>query len=149
MAQTLKGKGVVWGVAGLTFTGIVTSSLSRLQTADYTRDGSWSALENESGEVEGGAFYNEKSQIDVSVIPSAASIATAKANLDLMLVPPGTAVTVVDTDSTIVDGAAVSNTGKYMVSEKGCKLRRTNKGLAVVDMSLISYANSDVTGTAT
>ena len=139
MAVTLKGKGLIWGVGGLTCTGIIAAAKNRLQTADFTQDASFAALEDESGEVAGGVFFNKKYELELSVIPSDTTIAAAKTNLDAILLAPGTLVAITDGDSAVPGG-------NYMVSEKGSKLRRTNKGMAIVDVSLIRY-NADISTT--
>jgi len=142
MAATLKGKAAVWGVQGLTFSGVVISATTgKIQSLDFTKDSDVVQLEDEQGEVVGESFFNAKHVINITVIPiDATAIATAQTNLDAMIPAPGTTITIADTTSTVTDG---TNSGKFSVLST--KLGKTNKGYATIDMQIRQYVANDVT----
>jgi hypothetical protein len=143
MAETIRGLGFVWGVNGLTFTGFnATEPTFKTQSLDLTRDSDVAQLENESGEVVGECFFNSKKVMNVSVIPSATSVATAQGNLDKLIPAPGTIITVADANGTTIDA---TNSGKFTCLS--AKMGRTNKGMATVDLQLRQYEANDVTTT--
>jgi hypothetical protein len=143
MANTIKGTGAIWGVGGVTCTGVtVDPTTCRIQKVDFTKDAEIAELPDENGEVVGENYYNQKHMMDISLIPSGATIAAAKSNLTSLLPDPGTAIVLVDADTTATDG---SNAGTYVV--QSAKLGRTNKGFATIDLKIKQFKAHDVSAT--
>lgn len=144
MSELLKGQGAVWGVGGVTFTGIaISSTTGRIQSADITRDSEIEPLNDASGETVGRAYFNAKKTATVNVIPSnAGTIATARTNLDTMIPTPGSTITLADADSTITDGL---HSGVYLIDS--ARLNRTNRSFAAVEMNLTQFDANNVAAT--
>lgn len=140
MAETLKGLGIIWGVNGKTFTGFSTATF-KTQTLSLNRTADKAEVKNESGEVVGQVFYNEKKALSLSVVPSGSSIANAGTALDNLLPAIGTTITVADSTNATVDG---HHTGKYNLTS--ASLRFTNEGVATIDMEMEQFTANDVTG---
>jgi len=110
MAQ-LKGRGVVWGAEGITFSaGIVTGGTSAHfnQSASHSRSAESSKVKDGNGVIRAIAYHSHMRTISITVIPAAPtgtnSMAGARASADSFMLQGGTAITVVDADGTIADG---------------------------------------------
>ena len=140
---TLKGKAVVWGVDGVTFTGFDASEpTGETSSLNFQRASDMKEIKDDIGNTVGAVFFNAQNTLRIDVVPSAASIAAAKSNMDKFLPVPGTVITVIDADSTKTDG---TNSGKYLYISG--ELRRTPDGEAVISMELKQWVDNDVTTT--
>src|SRR5688572_11420250 len=140
---SIKGLGVRWGVSGVTFTaGIVsTSNEQQIQSVNINRICDTQEIRDGAGDTVGKVFYNQKRELSISVIPSHAStIAGARTSLDNHMIPPGTLVTIVDTEGASIDA---SNGGKFNLISARQGL--TNTGVAVVDLELEQFTAHDMT----
>lgn len=137
MAVTQIGLIAVWGVAGIVVTAGVTaitgSGKGQIQSADATRSASSAQLDNDIGETVGETYYNEQYDLSISVIPCDSSLANARLNLDALMPAPGTALSIADADSTLIDSSA-----KYTV--QSARVNRSSKGNATIDLTLKRYA---------
>ena len=133
MAETLRGVGVIWGVGAMTMSGVVAST-DFVQSADFAWQSEKEELRGNDGEVRGLCYYNSTKTLTITVVPSAVAsggIAGAVTSAAGMLIDPGTPVTLTDPKS--ADAAGV-----YIL--ESCRLRRTNNGIALIEMDLIRYA---------
>lgn len=128
-----KGRAVVFDVDGITFTaGIVSANTAHFnQSARLERNGDVARIRNGEGNEAAHVFYNRKKTLTVTVIPCSLSgtntIANAIASADGFTAQPGTAVTVVDADGSIID--ATYNLISATQS-------RTNTDAASIDLTL-------------
>lgn len=137
MSETLKGKGIVWGIGGtLTMaklpSGTIIDSSDMAQSEDFAWQSEKEEIRSGTGEPGAIAYYNPTKTVTVTVIPSAASIADAKTSMDEMLLLAGTGAAITDPASSIVGAPA-----NYIVEQT--RLRRTNTGAALIEMDLIKY----------
>lgn len=135
---TQRGKAVVWGVDGVTFTGFG-SVTAESNSMDFERSADQKEIPDDIGNTVGLVLYNSKNTFRMTVTPSAATIAAAKTNMDGFTPVPGTIITVADADSTITDG---TQTGKYILLS--AKLNRAQNSEATVDMELVQWVDNDV-----
>lgn len=146
MAETLKGKGIVWGTHGFTG-GLATSATDRWGSAttayvtdcDASIEADSAPIEDDHGETAGIAFYNKRYVWNVTCVPVSTTVAlatTAAGNLEL---EPGTKVTIADTDGTVFDANFVA---AYIVT--AMRKRKTNKGATVYELTLTQYVGSGV-----
>lgn len=105
MAGTLKGKGIIAHINGITFTaGIVSATTLGLnQSGDFERTSDKYEVLDGNGDVVTQYYHNHKKRFRVTVIPYAVDIAGARTSLDAWLVAAGLLVTVADADSTVID----------------------------------------------
>lgn len=134
MATTLTGKGVLWGCNNISMTGVISTTLGQIQSNSFTRESDKAELRDGIGDVVGRAFYDHRRTIQITVIPSAASIATAKTNALAMLPAIGSVIAVVDTDDLTTDE-------NYTVEE--CSISRTNTGMAEISMTVSNRDDND------
>jgi len=143
MAATVKGKAIVWGVAGITLTAGIVSGTNGAenQSADFTRSSEKVEIANGDGETVTQVFYNLKKSLTLNIVPSHASVAaTAATSADAWMPAPGTLVTVVDANGTIIDG------------DYNCisaKQTRSNTGAASGTVELEKYEANNVTSVTT
>lgn len=102
---TLKGKGLIAHINGLTFTaGIISATtLAANQSADFERTSEKYAVKDGNGDDIAEYYHNHKKRYRVTVVPYGATIADARASLDAWLAAAGTLVTAADADSTVID----------------------------------------------
>lgn len=130
MATKYYGVGVKWGnsTTGLTNSGITAfqagkSTMKRAAKKKETPDG--------AGDTAGVVYYDFRKEITITVTPTGATIAAARANNVTPL--PGTLVTFVDAnDAEIAGNWLVDDASKETDPENG----------AQITMSLTQYANS-------
>ena len=140
---TIKGIGVVFGVAGFTFTGFhATEPTSKIQSIDLTRDANETMLMDESDDSAGVVFSNLKKTLSLNVIPTGATIAAAYTNLGKYVPSPGTVVTCADAGDAGTPYES-TNTGKYLV--RSARVSRTNSGLASIALELFTTEANDIT----
>jgi hypothetical protein len=82
--------------------------------------------------------------MSLTCIPSGATLAAAKTNLDALIPSPGTAITIIDGDSTLVDATF---SGAYVI--QSAKLNRTNKSMASVTVEVAQWDSADLSVTQT
>ena len=100
---------MVWGVNGITFTGVtVSTTTAKMQSADMDNVAERKVILDGNGELVGQVFFDNRNKISVSFIPSGALISAAKTNMDTFTPAPGTVMTLVDTDGTGTFEAAYS-----------------------------------------
>lgn len=133
---TLKGHAVRWGTPGVGATvGVIIGTPSQVQSTDLTWASSRTELSDATGETVGVAFHNATKTLTISVIPAATDTeANAIVAQDLMLLTPGTKVTVGDTGCS----KTVLLDADYIL--ESARLRRSNAGAAIVEMDLIQYS---------
>ena len=141
MAEVVKGLGIRWGAAGVTFTaGIVSSSNGQqVQSIDLERTSDKGEIKDSNGEVVGQVYYNGKKTLRITVVPShATTISGAQSSVDAHLIAPGTKITIVDGEGTILDG-------DYNLLS--AKARLSNTDATMVDVEMEKYDANDVTAT--
>ena len=140
MAEIIKGLGIRWGVQGITFTaGIVTTTNGqKVQSIDFERTSELGPIKNDAGETCGEVYYDGKKVLRLTVIPSAATISAANTSVDSHLIAPGTLITVVDANGTVIDGSY------NLDSSKG---RGQNTEGFMVDIEMHKFDANDVTAT--
>ena len=140
---TVKGLGVVFGVAGLTFTGFhATEPSGKYQSVSLTRDSNETLLMDESDDPAAAVYSGIKKTLSLSVVPTGASISAAQDNLTKFVPSPGTVVTVADSGGTGTVYES-TNSGKYLV--RSARVGRTNTGLASIDLELFTTEANDIT----
>jgi hypothetical protein len=127
MAQAQRGKAVFWGI-GSSFvysgTGIVlTTAVHNPQNVDHSVDSQKADIADYKGEKVARIYFDEEETMTIQVIPTADTIAAAKATS--VMPSPGAIVTVVDTDDTEAAGSAGSSNA--WILDRASK-RRSNKG---------------------
>ncbi len=132
MPEIQKGVGVVWGISstGITYTG---SGTLRIQSQALSKSADEDETRNEAGEVVNHTTYNLREEISLTVVPSGATMAAAKAS---NIVPdPGEELKIIDTDLEI----GASSPGKsYMVIS--ASMNKTNNGKATIEITARRYA---------
>ena len=140
---TIKGIGVVYGVAGLVFTGWHASDpTGKYQSITLTRDGNETMLNDESDDPAAVVFSGFKKTLSLNVVPAGASISVANDNLTKFVPSPGTVVTCADSggSGTVYES---TNSGKYLV--RSARVSRSNTGLATIDLELFTTEANDIT----
>ena len=139
MAVAQKGVGVVWGVSGVTFTGFhATEPLYKLKSQSGERTSATKEILDANGQLVGRVFFDGRKKISINVTPSGASLAAAFANMEKLLPAPGTAITLVDGDTS---GAVFEATYSVM----NAKVNRASTEEATIDMDLEMSTENDVT----
>ena len=141
MAVTLKGKGVVWGAGGFTYTGGIASAttVSQGQSATLERSSDKGETRDGDGEVIAQQFYNAKKVFRVNVVPTGDTIGAARTSLDAWAPAPGSLVTVADAASTVIDDLynVISST-----------VNKSNTDAANCDVEFEQYDANEVATTA-
>ncbi len=150
MANEQKGIAIVWGADNVSVAGVITSALAKNQSLDFTREADQTPILNSDGETVGEVWTNFRKRINISVTPcddtTTPTIATAKTNLEMLLSQkPGSTVTILDSDGTDTE-LETSQSAKY--SLRSLTHRRTNNGIATVDMELLQMEDFDITQAA-
>lgn len=146
MALQINGLGIRWAASGITMTAGIVSSTSgqKVQSIDFERTSELGEIKNEFGETVGEVYYNKKKVLRLSVVPCAVSgtntIANATSSVDGHLIAPGTKITVVDGNGTIMDG------DYNLDSAKG---RGQNTEAFMVDIEMHKFDDNDVTTVVT
>lgn len=128
MGASVKGFGVVWGVNGVSFSGLGTLKLNSAN-ADRTRKNK--EILDGNGELAGRVFYDARVALSINVTPGDTTLTAAKTAMNSCVPMIGTEVTITDADGTLLGGA---NSGKYSVINT--KLVRTSDNFATIDMDL-------------
>lgn len=143
MAETLKGKGIIWGTTGVTG-GVAASATDAwgsgttayVTDCDASIEADNSPIEDDNGETAGMVFYNRRFVYNITCVPVAAAITGAVTNATRLELTPGTKVTIADPDGTVFDGTFLA---AYIVT--AMRKRKTNKGALVYELTLTQYAN--------
>lgn len=104
MAATQYGVAVVWGVSGITSTGLTTTT-GKVQSAPMGKTAKRHEILDGDGNLCGQIFNDQRRQADLRVIISGATLAAAKTNMDTFTTQSiGAPTTLADADGTIFDG---------------------------------------------
>jgi hypothetical protein len=138
MAATVaqKGVAVVWGVNGITCTGLLSSAEGKVQSNDMERAANRREILDGNGELVGQIFFDKRRKGTIVVIPSSSTLSGAKTNMDSLQPAPGTLITFADADGTIYDGA---------YSLISAKLARSKDQEATITMELEMGEANDAT----
>jgi hypothetical protein len=131
MAESQRGVGVVWGITttGAAYTG---SGTLRHQSQSFARSSDMEETRDELGEVINVTAYNQQQEIQLTVVPSGATMAAAKAS---NIVPvPGEKLTITDADVSLGGGS----TKDYMVVS--ATMNKTNNGKATIEITAKRWA---------
>lgn len=135
---TIKGKGVVWGSNGTTFTaGIVEATNAGVkESLRIVRDSDKFDFVDNIGDRIGQVFYNLKKTISATIVPYGTSTSQAQSSVAAWMLAPGTKITIVDGDRSATESYnCVSVT-----------LNRTQTGLAMLDIEAELSEANDITG---
>lgn len=140
MADTQKGKAVVWGADNQTFTaGIVeATNASTKESSRIVRSSDKVDYQNSDGDTWGQVFYNQKRSASFTVVPNGGTTAAASlTSAQAYMLTPGTTVTVVDTDLAVTESYNLIS----------ATMNRTNTSYATIDLELEAFdaAGIDVT----
>lgn len=137
-SATLKGAGVVWGLS--TASSATFGAGALVQSANFGVESENVQIRNAAGDTKSWIFYDHKQTLTVEVIPSAATISSAKGENILPL--PGALVTITDADDTELTG---THTGKYIFIS-GTK-NKTNTGVVTLTFNLAQIVDTDLSTT--
>jgi hypothetical protein len=142
MAATVaqKGVGVVWGVNGITCTGLLTTSTGKVQSNDMERTANRREILDGNGELVGQIFFDKRRKGTIVVIPSSTTISGAGTNMDALQPAPGTLITFADADGTVYDGS---------YSLISAKLARAKDQEATITMEIEMSEANDATAAIT
>ncbi len=156
---TFNGKYVVWGVNGITATGFDssepwTAAKGEVQSVSVSNNSDVAEVKNGNGEVSLLVFSNQNRETSIEVVPSSTTLNTVQGDIEKLLPPSGTLITLVESDEhlTTLDGETdtVKETGgagvwSYMSGE----LSRSNDAETRISMVLKQYAGCDLDATLT
>ena len=131
-----KGVGVVWGVNGILLTGLLTTTVGKVQSNDLERKATRREVMDCNGDLVGQIFLDKRRSGTISVIPSGATIAAAKTNMDALTPAIGTVLVFADADGTVFDGS---------YSLLSAKLARAKDQEAVITMDFEMSETNDAT----
>lgn len=138
---TLKGTAFIWGVDGVTFTGVAISpSTGQVQTIDVSRDSDVASITDENGDDTARVYHNLKKSISVSVVPSGATSTAAWTNANTFMPAPGTAITAVNALGSVIGGAYIVDSSKISMG---------NRQGAVIDIEMSNGEVNDMSATVT
>lgn len=134
---TLKGKGVIAHVNGITLTaGIVSgTSTAANQSARHVRTSDKYDVLNGLGDTITSYFYNHKATLSLTVVPYGTAVSDARTSSDAWRLAAGTKVTVADADGTVID-----DNYNLISSSEG----RTNNGVQTIDIELEAFEANEV-----
>lgn len=144
--STTSAKAVVWGVDGITYSGITFDSTDTdpylNQQAEVRRTASRKEIPDDIGDVVCHVFYKQQKTVSIDVIPTGTTLAKALNNLNDLCAAPGTIITIADTDAdtdeSLFDGA---NSGKFILIESS--VTRSNESEARIRMELVQDVDND------
>ncbi len=147
----IRGMAIVWGTDSIVGKNSAGTSVlfgkdasgvhvALITNCTYNLEADQQENHDNNGNVISVAVYNQRIVYDVTVIPVGAdNVTNAKTNLRNLVIPVGTVVQVVDPENPKLDS------GGQKMLVRSCKVGRTNKGQATVDLSLVWYIPNDVT----
>lgn len=133
MAETQRGRAVVWSIGGITYTGgIVSSTADRfIQSVRVSRQSEKANIKDDGGTIRTQIFHGFTKTLSLTVVPAATSGANTEANAqasaDSHCPAPGTVVAIADDSGTIIDD-------NYNVIS--ATQNRTVDGVATIDLEL-------------
>ena len=143
---TIKGKAFRFSTAGLTFTlGIVSATTPQLfESWSHKRSATQFVLKDDNADRVGEAYSDDIQTFSCEVIGVSAStgvgaLASAQTSTDALSVPPGTKVTLVDANGTILDGS-------YVLDD--AELSATKEGAVSGRLTMHKSSTNDITVTA-
>jgi hypothetical protein len=126
MSVTIKGKGIVWSIGGITYSaGIVGTNLT--QSARAGRTSGKVEVKEDGGAIKGVAFYGNKKTLSITIIPYSTTQILGRTAVDTNTLEIGTLVTVVDASGSVLDGS-------YNVVN--VTQNRSVDGVATIDLDL-------------
>jgi hypothetical protein len=135
-AAVIKGKGCIWSIGTITFTGSVLAAPSTHdflpQKFDFSRTSQKTEVKGLDGGTQLQVFSDFKRGISITVVPSGSTIAATRTSADAWLPKPGDTITITDTESAIVDAASNANKYNVLSSKQG----RTVDGVATADLEI-------------
>lgn len=141
---TFKGFGVIWALDGVSFTGLTGTPTFESQSLDLSTEADEKLIRDSDGSVKSCVYYNHTRTADIEVIPTGLTLAAANTSADNLILPAGTVVTLVDTQSTETDTASGGGAaGEYLV--RNCSMSRSNESEARINMSLYRSDTNDIT----
>lgn len=145
----LKGKAILFGAAGITYSLGITVAGTELplnQNQVFEQPAEATRIKGDDGETRVIAITNKRKRYQLTIIPAGTAVADAKSLLDKLLLAPGTAVTAADPDSAVTDA---TNAGKFYVDpENGGRMTRSVDGGAQIELTLEQYVANDLSVSA-
>lgn len=152
MAEVIKGKPVIWGIAtAVTPTGITASYY--ITSVDFAKESEMSEIKNATGQTVGAVFFNQSETLTIECIPTGASLAAAKASQELPI--PGDVISVTDTADATLDIGAVgasqiqgdgNNSSYKYLFVRGSKKKAAND-MVKLTMELKRWTENDAAST--
>lgn len=133
MAETQRGRAIVWSIGGVVFTaGIVSGTYDGfIQSARVSRQSEKANVKDDGGTIRTQVFHGFTKTLSVTIVPAATSGANTEVNAqasgDAHVPAPGTIVSVTDAAGTIIDD-------NYNVIS--ATQNRTVDGVATCDLEL-------------
>ena len=157
---TFNGKYVVWGVNGITATGFDGSAepwataKGEVQSVSVSNNSDVAEVKNGNGEVSLLVFSNQNRETSIEVVPSSTTLNTVQGDIEKLLPPSGTLITLVESDEhlTTLDGdtdTVKETAGAGVWSYMSGELSRSNDAEARISMVLKQYAGCDLDATLT
>ena len=157
---TFNGKYVVWGVNGITATGFDgsaepwTAAKGEVQSVSVSNNSDVAEVKNGNGEVSLLVFSNQNRETSIEVVPSSTTLNTVQGDIEKLLPPSGTLITLVESDEhlTTLDGdtdTVKETDGAGVWSYMSGELSRSNDAEARISMVLKQYAGCDLDATLT
>jgi hypothetical protein len=148
MAEINKGAAVFWAI-GSSFTYVATgytldaSTVINTQSQRFRKEADMVQIRGNQGATKAVVHYDPTNTLSVEVQLTSDTIAHVKADIAKAVPPPGTLVTVTDTDDTQISG---THSGKYQVinGEKS----KVNTNTPTVTLELKQWADNDLSATA-
>lgn len=144
--STIKGKAFRFSTGGLTFTlGIVSATNAQLfESWSHRKTASNFVLKDDNADRVGEAYSDQISTFSCEVIgvsqsTGSGAIASAQSSVDALSVAPGTKITVVDANGTVLDGS-------YVLDE--AELSATKEGAVAGRLTMHKSDVNDITATA-
>ena len=105
---TFNGKYVVWGVNGITATGFDGSAepwataKGEVQSVSVSNNSDVAEVKNGNGEVSLLVFSNQNRETSIEVVPSSTTLNTVQGDIEKLLPPSGTLITLVESDDCLL-----------------------------------------------
>ena len=136
MAAKIKGRGVMWSVGDVTFTGGIARTCMN-QSIDFSQAWERRAIQDNGGTTRAVVFFNGLKQLRITTFPYDTSVTLGKTAVTDFTPQPGAIVTITDADGTVLDGTY------HVVS---ASQRRTVTDAVQVDLELeTSDEGADIT----
>jgi len=145
MAVSQSGIGVVWGISSSSASGTagqitLGTGIGRIVSETITNDVKNMEHLNGNGELVGVTFYDDRTQIELEVYPSASTLANAR-NAANACPLPGSTVVLADAIFTTAIGSGAGSTFLCMASS----VRESNTDKTVLSMTLVKAPGMTLT----